>query len=101
MATLGQFQNKKFHHFFHEKILNLYFTTNCVEILLNTSRFKFCHNICFFAKFDLSFKTFLIACALPVLYFGAKSVGEMRGNQMPVFAARWQHQSQICFATFI
>ncbi len=25
----------------------------------------------------------------------------MRINQLPVYATRWQHGSQICFATFI
>ena len=25
----------------------------------------------------------------------------MRGYQLPVIVARWQHWSQICFATFI
>jgi hypothetical protein len=25
----------------------------------------------------------------------------MRGNQLPVSATKWQHGSQICFATFI
>jgi hypothetical protein len=28
-------------------------------------------------------------------------MGVMRGNQLPVFAARWQHGSQICFSNFI
>ncbi len=26
---------------------------------------------------------------------------QMRGNQLPTSAIRWQHGSQICFATFI
>jgi len=25
----------------------------------------------------------------------------MRGNQLPVSDARWQHGSQICFSTFV
>jgi hypothetical protein len=28
-------------------------------------------------------------------------VAKKRGNQLPVSAARWQHWSPICFATFI
>jgi hypothetical protein len=27
--------------------------------------------------------------------------GKTRGNHLPVSAARWQHGSQICLATFI
>ncbi len=30
-----------------------------------------------------------------------KVVASIRGNQLPVSAIRWQHCSQICFATFI
>jgi hypothetical protein len=31
----------------------------------------------------------------------AVMIDYMRGNQLPVSAARWQHDLQICFATFI
>jgi hypothetical protein len=32
---------------------------------------------------------------------GKKHIQSMRGNQLPVSAARWLHGSQICFTTFI
>ncbi len=42
--------------------------------------------------------------ALPAVVFLSVtpvSTELMRGNQLSVSAARWQHGSQICFATFI
>ena len=36
------------------------------------------------------------------LFFGNSKIPvQMRGNQHPVSAARWQQESQICFETFI
>jgi hypothetical protein len=59
-------------------------------------------------QFSIEMQTFfaILSLPVPVGVSGLKTstlewwTSSMKGNQLPASAARWQHWSQICFATF-
>ncbi len=58
--------------------------------------------VCLLQQFIyMNFKCYILQVCLKRIVSMFYEFDSMRGNQLPVSAARWQRWSQLCFATFI